>query len=85
MTKVERITPTVVFTHADWVRARDCSAQVFDGRRALVDFLRAHGAAIEDESAAAVMPRGLRLLTRELVAEVERVADPFEGEDAAAE
>jgi hypothetical protein len=40
----ERIVPTVIFTHAQWLKANECSVTVFESRRELLSFLNAQPA-----------------------------------------
>ena len=60
-----------------WVHPEEGSCSPLAGRITLVDFLRAHGAAIEENTDNLSMPRGLRTLTRELVTGVERLGKPM--------
>ena len=63
--------------HLVWVHPEERASHPLAGRMTLEDFLRAHGAAIEENLTAIAMPRGLRALTRELVSGVERLAKPM--------
>ena len=60
-----------------WVHPDEGKLSPLAGQISLADFLRAHGAAIEENSVNLAMPRGLRALTRELVTGVERLAKPM--------
>jgi hypothetical protein len=60
-----------------WVHPEEGLRSPLAGRMTLVDFLRAHGAAVNENPVDLAMPRGLRALTRELVSGVERLAKPM--------
>lgn len=60
-----------------WVHPEEGRRTPLAGRIYLADFLRAHGAAINDNPVDLDMPRGLRVLTRELISGVERLAKPM--------
>ena len=72
----------VFYVHPDgrqlvWIQPQEGKTTPLTGRLTLTDLLRAHGAVIEENSATITMPRGLRTLTRELIADVERLAKPI--------
>lgn len=72
----------VFYVHPDrtslvWIHPEVEGVTPLAARIALAGFLRAHGAAIDDNPVDLAMPRGLRTLTRELVSEVERLAKPM--------
>ncbi len=60
-----------------WIHPDEGLRSPLSGKISLVDFLRAHGAAIREDPIDLVMPRGLRALTRELIGGVERLAKPM--------
>ena len=60
-----------------WVYPEEGERTPLTGRISLVDFLRAHGATIQENPVDLAMPRGLRALTRELIGGVERLAKPM--------